>query len=651
MKDIKTREHSVVDIKTVDRVANLGARMKQAAVRSVEKTQNLAEDGQASPSEYAGDKLQYGIEDAVTEGGHMAVDTVKGGYQTGKRAVQQYKKKQQEKILRQQEEMQHGEPDPVAEQPVSEQTIPVPEADSHAAGAHPHGHTADVPTAGADISSPMTTRASNHAPKELNTASPAKSDSTPKSADLRRSRNVPKRTQSIKIAQRSNQAIKQTATSAGNATIKTAEGTVKGSQRAIKTAEQSSKMAIKTAQASAKAIEKGATAAARTAVRAKQIAIATAKATATAAKAAAKAIATTVKAIIAAAKELIAAIAAGGWVAVLIVVVIVLVALIVGSVFGIFFSSEDTGSSMTMREVVQEINVDYQNTIDSIRYSTTYDNIEATGSRAVWPEVLAVYAIKVNYDPDNPQEVASMDDAKKATLEQIFWAMNEIDYYTQSHEEIEVIEVPDEDGNIVETETTVTVTTLYLTVSHKTAEEMADEYGFTDAQKELLAELLQDENATLWSAVLYGIHNPDEQIVAVAASQIGNVGGQPYWSWYGFGERVAWCACFVSWCANECGYIDMGIIPKFAGCGYGADWFIERGQWADGSYTPQPGDIIFFDWDDEEGQDGTRDHVGIVEKVEDGYVHTIEGNTSDSCARRRYPVGHYEIIGYGLPAY
>lgn len=140
--------------------------------------------------------------------------------------------------------------------------------------------------------------------------------------------------------------------------------------------------------------------------------------------------------------------------------------------------------------------------------------------------------------------------------------------------------------------------------------------------------------------------------MAIALSQVGNVGGRPYWSWYGYNSRVPWCACFVSWCANQCGYIDAGIIPKFAGCSYGGYWFIQRNQWADRHYVPQPGDIIFFDWYEEGvGQDGVRDHVGIVEKVENGYVYTIEGNSGDKCKQKRYPVGWYEINGYGLPAY
>lgn len=168
-------------------------------------------------------------------------------------------------------------------------------------------------------------------------------------------------------------------------------------------------------------------------------------------------------------------------------------------------------------------------------------------------------------------------------------------------------------------------------------------------QDEQLEELLNVDNS-MWMAVLYGVYGSDDMIVQVALSQIGNVGGEPYWSWYGFGSRVEWCACFVSWCADQCGYIDTGVIPKYAGCDNGMDWFKERGQWADNSVEPSPGMIIFFDWA-YNGQDGTADHTGIVERVENGIVYTVEGNTSDSCAERHYAVGHSEILGYGMPAY
>lgn len=177
-----------------------------------------------------------------------------------------------------------------------------------------------------------------------------------------------------------------------------------------------------------------------------------------------------------------------------------------------------------------------------------------------------------------------------------------------------------------------------------------DEQSVLLEQKEQLAELLAQDNS-MWAAVLYGIYGVDDQIVAVALSQVGNVGGEPYWSWYGFGSRVEWCACFVSWCANECGYIDTGVIPKFAGCVNGVQWFRERGQWADNSMEPSPGMIIFFDWDNKGSsgpQDGQSDHVGIVQKVKNGVVYTIEGNSGDSCRQNQYPVGYYEILGYGI---
>ena len=136
-------------------------------------------------------------------------------------------------------------------------------------------------------------------------------------------------------------------------------------------------------------------------------------------------------------------------------------------------------------------------------------------------------------------------------------------------------------------------------------------------------------------------------MVAVAQSQIGNVGGQPYWLWYGFGSRVEWCAIFASWCADQCGYIDAGIVPKFAGCGVGVQWFQNRGQWLPGSATPEPGMLIFFQW---YGSDSSiADHVGIVESVADGRVYTIEGNSNDQVRRNSYPIGYGEIKGYGVP--
>lgn len=385
-----------------------------------------------------------------------------------------------------------------------------------------------------------------------------------------------------------------------------------------------------------------------------QIAKTITKAVAKGVKTATKATVKTVKATISTIKSLVAVIAAGGWVAVVAIVVICLSALLLGSVFGIFFAGEDTGTGQTIQTVVREINSDYDNKLMSIRDKSSYDVLEMKGSRAVWKEVLAVYSVKVNTDPDNPQEVVTMNDAKKKLLKTIFWDMNNISSRTEDKLETVITETDDGNGNIVQIKNTERRTYLYITVSHKTAYDMASKYGFNQEQRKYLDELLGDENNSLWSSVLYGTSGEDNQIVAVALSQVGSVGGRPYWSWYGFNSRVEWCACFVSWCANECGYIETGIIPKYASCVNGVQWFKDRGQWLDGSAEPLPGMIIFYDWgkQGQSGQqDGRADHTGIVWKVENGYVYTIEGNLSDKCTTSRRPIGEYQILGYGAPEY
>lgn len=460
---------------------------------------------------------------------------------------------------------------------------------------------------------------------------------------VRRSADATQKT--IKTVDRSGKAIKQTAKSTGKAAVKT-------TQKTIKTAEQTARTTIKTTQAAAKTAQKTVQATAKAAKTAAHTARAAAKATAASIKAAVKATTAAVKAIIGGTKALIAAIAAGGWIAVVVIIVVYLIGLIVGSCFGIFFSGEDSGTGQTMRQAVQEINADYQSQIDTTMANVTHDELEMSGSRAVWPEVLAVYAVKTTTNPDAPQEVATVDNGKKAILKDIFWQMNEISSRTESKTEEVITETDDGHGNIVETATTVTRTYLYITVSHKTAEEMADHFNFTADQRKQLSELLAEENRRLWSAVLYGIYSGDDAIVTMALSQIGNVGGGPYWSWYGFNSRVEWCACFVSWCFNECGYLDTGIAPKFAGCVGGVEWFRSRGQWVDNTVEPAPGMIVFFDWNDPNSasgpQDGEADHVGIVEKCENGIVYTIEGNSGDACRQNQYPVGYYEILGYGI---
>ena len=135
-----------------------------------------------------------------------------------------------------------------------------------------------------------------------------------------------------------------------------------------------------------------------------------------------------------------------------------------------------------------------------------------------------------------------------------------------------------------------------------------------------------------------------QQIVSVAMGQIGNSGGQKFWSWYGFDSRVEWCACFVSWCADQSGLIASGNVPKFSLCRDGVSWFQGKNKWQSGGTTPTAGMIIFFDWD----HDGNSDHVGIVEKCEGGRVYTVEGNSSDQVRQRNYVMDYASIMGYGV---
>jgi len=136
----------------------------------------------------------------------------------------------------------------------------------------------------------------------------------------------------------------------------------------------------------------------------------------------------------------------------------------------------------------------------------------------------------------------------------------------------------------------------------------------------------------------------DDAIVEVAKAEIGNVGGDKFWKWYGFTSRVDWCAIFCSWCADQCGYIESGLLPKFAVVGDGASWFKARHRWSGRGYSPKPGDFIFFDFE----QDGVLDHVGIVENCDGKVVTTIEGNAGNACKRLSYVAGSSSIAGYGL---
>ena len=278
-------------------------------------------------------------------------------------------------------------------------------------------------------------------------------------------------------------------------------GVARAAGTTSETARRTASAARRTTEQVAAATKAGAEAAAKASQKAAEASRAAAKASAKGAKAAARAAKKVIRSIIiAGVKATVTAIIAGGWIAVVVIVVIGLVALLASSAFGIFFSGESTGdpNQYPMPQAVQEISTDYEKELQEIIESTPHDSLEMEGEEPDWKEVLAIYAVKTSMDPDNPQEVATMDAAKQELLEDVFRDMNELESRTESYTETEIVETVDKDGNLAEQEVTETYTRLIITQIKKSATEMADFYGFNKKQTELLIEILKVKNEALW---------------------------------------------------------------------------------------------------------------------------------------------------------
>lgn len=358
--------------------------------------------------------------------------------------------------------------------------------------------------------------------------------------------------QSARTAQQTTQNTARAAKSTAKGTVKTAQRTVKTAKATVKTAQKT----VKTAQATAKATQKAAQAAAKAAQMAARAAQAAAKAAVAAAKAVAKAIAAVVKWIIAAVKALIAAIAAGGWIAVVIIIVVVLVIALL-AVFGVFSSNESADGGKPMTEAIENINTDFQsemqNRITELSSQGGADVVEviyegdmesAESPVPNWADVVGVYAIKVGADAENPSDVTTVTPENIERLKEVFHDMNTISYRTVS--ETETITVTDEYGAIVLDENgdpvTESKTTLYIYVNVTSMDyrDGADMYRFNADQNEMLTELMRPDYYPLFAELLgdtvgdggeYGFGlgiNPDlppnelgAQIVAAAKKYIG----------------------------------------------------------------------------------------------------------------------------------
>lgn len=579
MADIKTRETVKGTIKTLDKAAIAGQKMKQAYIATKDKAEHSVNTNENTAEEYAADKTEAGIDEIAHKGayafdkvGRKGVQETKQNIQSAKEGIQRFKQQRAEKAMNAQKTQ--GRPTTVGSSSAQTQT-----------------------------------------------------------------------TSAIRALEKPEKMVKQSATSAGKKNIKLAgKEAAKTTQRSVKTAEHTARASIKTSQQTAKAAQKTAQATVKASQKAAQAAKKAAKATADTVKATARATVATVKAIIAGTKALVAAIAAGGWIAVLVIMIVVLF----GAAVAMFGGGSDSNSYTPVSAEVEAYEPIIQKYAKEYGVPEYVELIKAvmmqeSGGRGLDPMQAAEGSFNTRY-PHEPNGIKDPEYSIQCGVQELKAALTLAE--VESPIDMEHIKLALQGYNFGNGYISWAKTN-YGGYSYANAVEFStmqasrlgwSSYGDTQYVAHVLRYYPYGRAFTAGG---------NQAIVEVALTQVGNQGGQPYWSWYGFNSRVEWCACFVSWCADQCGYIESGLVPKFAGCVDGANWFKSNGKWQDRTYEPKAGDIIFFDW---EG-DGTTDHVGIVEKCENGTVYTVEGNSGDACKQRQYAVGSSNIYGYGIPAY
>ena len=591
MADIKTRDAVKGTIKTIDKAAVASERMKSAYAKTKDKAEQGYYADESSATEYAADRVSCASERVTEEGVHQfnkqgqkSIQTTQENIGKTKDKIADFKQKRAAKSAEQR-----------MERNMSEQ------------------HGLQI---------------------RHGTASRSAAPDMPQSG----------KSQLIKTRQQSRKTIKTTARNAEKAVKSTAKGSVKTAERGVKTAQATSKATIKTAEQTAKATKEAAKVSAKAAQKAAQAAKVTAKATAEATQTAVRATIAAVKAIIAGTKALISALIAGGWVSVVIILIVVLLGCAV-SLFG------GGGGSNAYTPVSAEVEA-YEPLIQ--KYAKQYGipeyvelikavMMQESGGRGLDPMQAAEGSFNTRY-PHEPNGIQDPEYSIQCGVQELKAAL--ISAEVENPIDMERIKLALQGYNFGNGYISWAKTN-YGGYSYANAVEFStmqaqrlgwEKYGDTQYPAHVLRYYPYGRAFT---------SGGNQAIVEVALTQLGNEGGQPYWSWYGFDGRVEWCACFVSWCADQCGYLECGIVPKFAGCVDGANWFKGNGQWQDRNYEPTAGNIIFFDWD----SDGIIDHVGIVKRCENGIVYTVEGNSGDACRQNQYGVGSSSIYGYGIPAY
>ena len=608
MADIKTRDAVKGTIKTLDKAAIAGRRMKSAYAKTKDKAEQGYYAEENSPTEYAADKVSHASGRIKDEGihqfnkqGQKNAEATRENIGKAKDKIADFKAKRAKKA--------------------AEQKTMRNKAGQNA-----------MRTMGQDGLQEIQGTASRPAVSATSAAS-AKTE-TPQTAA----------NSLIKTRQQGKRTIKTTARNAEKTVKTTAKGTVKATEKGVKTAKATSKTAIKTTEQTAKAAQKTAKASAKAAQKAAQTARATAKATAKATKATVKATIAAVRAIIAGTKALISALIAGGWIAVVIILIVVLL----GCAVSLFGGGSDSTSYTPVSAEVEAYTPLIQKYAKQYGIPEYVELIKAvmmqeSGGKGSDPMQAAEGSFNKKY-PHQPNGIKDPAYSIECGVQELKAAL--VSAEVENPLDMERIKLALQGYNFGNGYISWAKTN-YGGYSYVNAVEFSamqakrlgwEKYGDTQYPAHVLRYYPYGRAFT---------SGGNQAIVEVALTQLGNEGGQPYWSWYGFGGRVEWCACFASWCADQCGYLESGIIPKFSLCSDGVDWFKGKGQWQGKEYEPQAGDIIFFDW----GNNGSIDHVGIVEKCENGVVYTVEGNSGDACKQQSYPVGSSSIYGYGCPKY
>lgn len=587
MSKIKTRDAVKGTIKTIDKAAIAAERMKSAYAKTKDKAEQGYYADESSATEYASDKMSYAADRIKDEGIHQF-------NKQGQKSVRATK----DNIVKAKDKI----------------------ADFKTKRAMKAAEQKQAQAASEQVSSAIRRGTGSHS-------------SVP---------NVP--VQSIRTKRQAEKTIKQSVRNTEKTVKTTAKGTIKSAEKSVKTAHSTSKTAIKTTEATAKTAQKTAQASIKATQRTAQAAKATAKAAAEATKATAKATIAAVKAIIAGTKALISAILAGGWIAVVIILIVVLFGCAV-SIFG------GSGESNAYTPVSAEVEAyeplirQYAKQHGISEYTELIKAVmmQESGGRGSDPMQASECGYNTRY-PNIPNGITDPEYSIDVGIQNLAACLRAAE--VENLIDMERIKLALQGYNFGNGYISWAKTN-YGGYSYANAVEFSviqaerlgwDSYGDTQYVSHVLRYYPYGRAFT---------DGGNQAIVEVALTQVGNVGGEPYWSWYGFDSHVEWCACFVSWCAEQCGYLESGIIPKYSLCSDGVNWFQRNGQWQDMDYEPTAGVIIFFDW---EG-DGTIDHTGIVEKCENGTVYTIEGNSGDECKQKSYPVGSSVIYGYGIPAY